>query len=346
MENFYGLSPFFQGYVLVIIFIVGLIFGSFFNVVALRLLWGESIVLPPSKCPKCGYKLKWYDNIPLISYILLLKGKCRNCKEKISIQYPIVELITGLLFLGVFLIGGFSLKTLFLWILTGCLIVMTITDLKEKVIFDITSIPLIPIGLIYTFFNIAHSTLGQTIIPLPIIGMNLILNSIFIYALIGAVAGVVFFEVISGFSYLILKERAFGEGDTIIAAALGAWFGWKALIAIILISFILQLIIGIPLIIYNMNKDKDYKSLFATIILLSSVFIPLLARFSGLANTFLGAVLSTLLSFGIAIYAVVVILTRAKERQSFTFLPFGPALVLGGFMVMFYGDLILKNLPF
>jgi leader peptidase (prepilin peptidase) / N-methyltransferase len=344
VENFYNLSPFLQGYVLSIVFIVGLIFGSFFNVVALRLLWDESFVLPPSKCPKCGYKLKWYDNIPLISYILLLRGKCRNCKEKISIQYPIVEFITGVLFMGVFLIAGFSLQTLFLWFITGCLIIMTITDLREKVIFDIISIPLIPIGLVYTFFNLGNSTLGQTTIPLFGTGISITLNSIFISALIGILLGAVFFEAISGIGYLMVGARAFGEGDTIIAMALGAWFGWKALAVVILISFVFQLIIGVPVILYNMYKDKDYKSLIATLALLFSVFIPLTARHFGLSDTFLGAVLSALLSFGIAIYATIVILTRLKERKSYTFLPFGPALVLGGFTVMFFGDLILKLL--
>ena len=94
-----------------------------------------------------------------------------------------------------------------------------------------------------------------------------------------------------------------------------------------------------------MYKDKDYKSLFATAILISSVFIPALSRLTGLTNTFLGAVLSALLSFAVAIYAVVIILTRAKERQSFTFLPFGPALILGGFIIMFYGNIVLSSLP-
>ena len=80
------------------IFIIGLCIGSFLNVVSLRAFTGESIVLPPSKCPKCGAKIKPYDNIPVLSY-LILGGKCRNCKGSISIQYPIVEFVTGIGFL-------------------------------------------------------------------------------------------------------------------------------------------------------------------------------------------------------------------------------------------------------
>ena len=81
--------------------IIGLCVGSFLNVVVLRGFSGESIVLPPSHCPKCDHKLAWYDNIPVLSY-LILRGKCRYCSEKISWQYPVVELVTGLVFAGIY----------------------------------------------------------------------------------------------------------------------------------------------------------------------------------------------------------------------------------------------------
>ena len=88
-------------YVWILVFVFGLVVGSFLTVVGLRLLSGESIVFPPSKCPNCNTKLKWYDDIPVLAYILLL-GKCRYCRKPISIQYPIVEAITGLSFLFIF----------------------------------------------------------------------------------------------------------------------------------------------------------------------------------------------------------------------------------------------------
>ena len=87
---------------LLFIFCIGTVIGSFLNVVILRAFSGESIILPPSKCPKCKNKLKWWHNIPILSYILL-RGKCYFCKEKISIQYQIVEFITGVIFVLVFL---------------------------------------------------------------------------------------------------------------------------------------------------------------------------------------------------------------------------------------------------
>ena len=110
--------------------IMGLCFGSFFNVVILRSLANESIVFPPSKCPKCGNKLLFWHNIPVVSYILL-RGKCYFCKEKISIQYPIVELMTMLLFAFSFIKFGISTTTLFVMFWISCLIIMTGTDLKE-----------------------------------------------------------------------------------------------------------------------------------------------------------------------------------------------------------------------
>ena len=120
-------------YLTVLVFITGLCLGSFYNVVILRSLSGESIVFPPSKCPKCGQKLKPWHNIPVISYIFL-KGRCAFCKEKISIQYPVVELITALLFTGIFIKFGISHITWMLFFVVSCLVIMTGTDLKEKIV--------------------------------------------------------------------------------------------------------------------------------------------------------------------------------------------------------------------
>mgnify|MGYP002627555547 CR=1 FL=1 len=111
------------------ILITGACIGSFLNVVALRALSKESIVFPSSKCPVCNTPIKWYDNIPIFSYFVLLRGRCRNCKEKISIQYPIVEFICAVLFLLIFMKYEFSWQTLFLMYFGASAIVKC---LKEK----------------------------------------------------------------------------------------------------------------------------------------------------------------------------------------------------------------------
>ena len=334
-------SLFLKIYIDTFVVIIGLCIGSFLNVVALRLLSGESL-MTRSKCPKCGKKIAWYNNIPVLSYILLL-AKCKNCKSPISIQYPLVEFSTAMFFLAIFNCWGFSFKTLFLLILISALIVITLTDLKEKVIFDITVIPLILLGLIYNFFDFGNSGMGHTSIPLQGIGYTLILNSSFISAIIGAILGAAFFEIFSRFGLLLLGEYAFGGGDTLIAAGLGAYFGWKFMLIILALSFLFQLVIGIPVILFNMYKDKDYKSIFAMAILLLSLLVPYTGKLFGLTNYTIGALITLLTAFGMAGYGIFVILKRTKERQSFTFLPFGPALVFGGIIVMFWGQQILNH---
>jgi len=318
---------------------IGLTIGSFLNVVALRLLAGKDFIKGRSMCPKCENLIAWYDNIPVLSYILL-RGKCRKCKEKISIQYPIVELLTGALFIAVVGVFGFTLKTLFLLILTCNLIVLTITDLKEQYIFDINSVPLIPLGLIYNFFDIGNNSVGT----LKVLGLTV--NDVFITALIGAVIGAAFFEIFSRVGLLLAGEYAFGAGDSILAAAFGAWFGWKLIIIILVLSFLSQMVIGVPIIVYNMHKSKDFQSLWAMGGLFFAVGLTFIGRhytFTGKPFIALGVILLSFLVAGISIF---VILKRTRERQSYTFLPFGPALVVAGFLVMFFSEKLLTFLPY
>lgn len=132
----------------VFIFIIGTVIGSFLNVVALRGLTGESIILPPSKCPHCHNKLKPWHNIPILSY-LCLGGKCAFCKEKISIQYPIVELLTGILLIATLLKFSLSITAGFIFIALCTLLVMSVTDIREKVICAGHAWFLIIMGLLY-----------------------------------------------------------------------------------------------------------------------------------------------------------------------------------------------------
>jgi leader peptidase (prepilin peptidase)/N-methyltransferase len=318
---------------------IGLAIGSFLNVVALRLLAEENFVKGRSKCPKCENMIAWYDNIPVLSYILLL-GKCRKCGERISLQYPIVELFTGAIFIATVSMFGFTLKTLFLLVLICNLIVITITDLKEKYIFDMNSIPLIPIGLVYNFFDIGNTSVGTV----KVFGISF--NDVFISALIGAVIGVAFFEIFSRIGLLLAGEYAFGAGDSILAAALGAWFGWKLMLIILVLSFLSQLVVGIPVVVYNMYRSKDYPSLWAMGALLVSVLMTFIGRYYTYAGETFIALGIILLSFVIVGISIFVILKRTRERQSYTFLPFGPALVIAGFLVIFFSQQLLSYFPY
>lgn len=117
------------------LFIIGLFFGSFYNVVALRRVKNESIVFPASHCVNCNHKLAFYELIPVFSY-LFLKGKCKKCKKKISFQYPLIELLTGILFAFSYYIFGFDYYTLISIVVVSIAIITYITDIKEMIILD------------------------------------------------------------------------------------------------------------------------------------------------------------------------------------------------------------------
>jgi len=318
---------------------IGLAIGSFLNVVALRLLKEESFIKGRSKCPKCEKLIAWYDNLPVLSF-LILGGKCRHCSEKISIQYPIVEILTSALYVFTVHEFGITLKTLFLLFLISSLIVITITDLREQFIFDITSIPLIPIGLIYSFFNIGN------VYPTKLMVWGINVSDVFISAILGAILGVLFFEIFSRIGLLLAGEYAFGTGDTILAAALGAWFGWKLMIIIIVLSFLSQLLFGVPMIMHNLVKAKDTLSIWAMAGLALALFLTYLGRYFTYTGQSILAICLILSSFVITGISIFIILKRTKERKSHTFLPFGPALVFGGLLVIFFSETFLSCISF
>ncbi len=335
--NFYGQNQLLTCYIMGFVAILGLVIGSFLNVVGLRLLSGESIVLPPSKCPKCGTKLRWYDNIPVLAYIML-RGKCRYCKEPISPQYPIVEAITSAIFVLLFLKFGFSWATLMLWILAGASIVMCITDFKEQIIFDAVSMPLIPIGLVFSFFNFGKYSSENVSV------LNFQIPEIFISSLIGILGAFLIFEAISLISKILIKQRAFGEGDTIIAMIFGAWFGWKAVILTIIIGFLVQVIFTLPLLIMKLIKIKDKVAIISFSTLIIAAITPVILNKFAFFYTEIGSILLILFTLGTATISALIFLKRMKELDAYTMLPFGPALITGGFVTVFFGEYLINFL--
>src|SRR4030066_184341 len=219
----------------VLIFILGLIVGSFSNVCIYRIPRNESIIYPASHCPKCHTTIKPKDNIPLLSYILL-KGKCRNCKTKISIQYPMVEFLSGLIYLIIYLIYGLSVQTLIYIILSSALIISAFIDLNEQIIPDVISLPGIVTGFIISFF-------------VPYIS--------FINSALGVVVGGGIILVISLGGSVIYKKEAMGGGDVKLAAMIGAFLGWRYIIISLFLGFFLGALAGIILIIAKIKKRED-----------------------------------------------------------------------------------------
>jgi len=219
----------------VLIFILGLIVGSFSNVCIHRIPRNESIIYPASHCPKCRSKIKPVDNIPLLSYILL-KGRCRNCKSKISIQYPIVELITGLIYLIIYLTYGLGVQTLIYIILSSALMIIAFIDLNQQIVPDVISLPGIIIGFILSFF-------------VPYIS--------FINSALGVVIGGGIILVIGLAGSVIFKKEAMGGGDVKLAAMIGAFLGWRYIIISLFLGFFLGALVGIILILSKIKSRED-----------------------------------------------------------------------------------------
>lgn len=321
--------------ILAFVFCIGAIFGSFLNVVILRAFSGESIVLPPSKCPKCGNRLKWWHNIPILSYILL-RGKCHFCHEKISIQYPIIEFITGVLFLLTFFRYGLQIDVIFAFAVVCMLVVLSVTDIKERVVFDKHTYTLIAIGLGYNLIITAMQVWDQinTITGFHI-STEWCLNNPMTISILGMLLGALVMEIAARIGYIIAGGRAFGEGDTYIAAGLGAVFGWQNIILILILSLFLQLIFTLPLFIKNQIKLKNYVNVTALVLFLvyAAGFYYAEHKTAIFDNDlFMLGALAGLVILGIA--ACILILKGLKKQEELTFLPFGPALALAGLIVL------------
>jgi leader peptidase (prepilin peptidase)/N-methyltransferase len=212
----------------------GAMIGSFLNVCIMRLPKEESIVFPGSHCPRCGHSIQFYDNIPIVSY-LLLKGKCRYCGTSISAQYPLVEGITALGSLFLFMRFGISLTYLFYFCFVAGLIVITVIDLYHQIIPDVISLPGIGIGL-----------LGSFVIP----------RIIFLDSLIGMLVGGGSLFLVAIFYQWVVKREGMGGGDVKLLAMIGAFLGWKAVIVTILLSSFIGSIVGVGIMLF---KGKDFK---------------------------------------------------------------------------------------
>ena len=223
-------------YQTICIFVLGLIFGSFYNVLIVRSITKESIIFPPSKCPKCQKQLKWYHNIPILSYIIL-KGKCHFCKQKIDTMYPIVELCTGILFLISYIKLGVSLKTIFCITTLSLFLILTGMDIKTKTISLKYSYLLIISALLFNIANISD-------------------------ALLGVMLSIILCLILKVLSY-ILKKEIIGEGDIYVFAGLGAFVGIKLIPYFFIISLILQCLIYFPKYILYTIRLKEYHKLFA-----------------------------------------------------------------------------------
>jgi leader peptidase (prepilin peptidase) / N-methyltransferase len=211
-----------SGIIVFLVFFVGCCLGSFLNVCIYRLPRDLSIILPGSHCPRCQTPIRFYDNIPLVSY-LLLGGKCRKCQDKISWGYPLVEALTGVLAVALYTRFGLTLHFFPFFALTAALIVITFIDLEHRIIPDIISLPGIVIGAGIAIWA-PWITLQDSLIGALIGG-----GSLFVVAII--------YEKVT-------KREGMGMGDVKLLAMIGAWLGWEAVLFTIFLASLTGTIIG------------------------------------------------------------------------------------------------------
>jgi leader peptidase (prepilin peptidase)/N-methyltransferase len=240
---------------LTFLFILGLLIGSFLNVVIYRLPimmqreWRydclEFLELPPetpaekfnlsiprSRCGECGHAISVLENIPILSY-LALRGKCRACKTNISMRYPLVELLTGVISLVIGWHFGVSIQVLLGLFFSWCLIAASGIDFGHKLLPDTITLPLMWLGILLSLFNV--------FIDLET-------------SVIGAIAGYLSLWSVFVLFKLVTGKEGMGHGDFKLLAALGAWCGWKMLLVIVLTSSLIGAIVGISMILLSKSE--------------------------------------------------------------------------------------------
>lgn len=222
----------------VFIFIFGCLIGSFLNVCIYRIPRNESVAFPPSHCPKCNHRIRWYENIPILSYLLLLRGRCSSCHEKISMRYPLVELLTGIAWLACYMKFGFNLWTPVSIAVVTLLIFGSMVDMDRYYIPNRVSLGIMILGGVFSLFNgigMERSMIGGAVYGLP-------------------------FLLIYGYGADICKREVLGFGDVKLAVALGTLMGYVNFFIVhifITISFVIGAVVGIGMIALKKKGRGD-----------------------------------------------------------------------------------------
>lgn len=213
---------------------LGLVVGSFLNVCIYRLPRGESIVKPPSHCTMCGRTLRWFENVPVVS-CMMLRGRCRTCGEPISLMYPAVELATSALFLTQYWQLGWQPLLAVRLAFSGAMIVLLLIDLQHRVLPNVITVPGVIVGLVVSVF----------------------VNPGWVDALVGAVVGVGSLLAIAEAYFRVRGKEGLGMGDVKMLGMIGAFLGWQLMLVTLLIASLLGSLIGVALIALKWG-DSQY----------------------------------------------------------------------------------------
>ena len=239
------------------VFLMGLIIGSFLNVCILRIPAGLSVVRPSSRCPKCHAEIKAYDNIPVLSW-LILGGKCRRCKTKISPMYPSIEFLTGVLFVVCYLLFGESLATAKWCVLSALLVVLTATDIRERILPDVVNLTGFIMALLFSLFMAptdgASLWLSNLMFefppPRPVLSI--------VDALMGAAVGAGLLWIVGEGYFKLRGKEGMGLGDVKMMGMVGAFLGVKRTLLTVLFGSLLGSVIGIVIVLAT-RKGRDYE---------------------------------------------------------------------------------------
>jgi leader peptidase (prepilin peptidase) / N-methyltransferase len=243
-------------------FLFGLVIGSFLNVCILRIPRGESITLPASHCTKCGKPIKPYDNIPVLSW-LILRGRCRKCREPISAMYPAVELATGLLFLACYFAFGATLTGAKWALFAAIMVVLVVTDARERILPDKVNYLGLAAGIVISPFLHPVDGTAQWLSdrlfsfppPLPVLA--------FADAALGVIAGGGLLWLVAEGYFRLRGHEGMGLGDVKMMAMAGAFLGLKRTLLTILLGSLLGSILGLIFILI-FRKDRQYELPFGT----------------------------------------------------------------------------------
>ena len=255
----------------IFVFLFGLIIGSFLNVCIVRIPERKSIIMPASACPKCQAPIRPYDNIPVVSY-LLLRGKCRKCKTKISPMYPVVELVTGILFFACYRAFGLTPEAAKWAAFSALMIVLVFTDLRERVLPDVVNYTGFGIGLAISFFT--QPTDGTALWlanrvfafppPAPVLS--------FADSLLGAAVGSGLLWLVSEAYFRLRGREGMGLGDVKMMLMAGAFLGVKRTLLTILAGSLLGSLLGLAFILAR-RKESNYELPFGSFLGMAALLV-------------------------------------------------------------------------
>lgn len=253
-------SPFWEWSAL----LLGLIIGSFANVCIHRLPRRESVGRPPSSCPRCGARIRPWDNVPVLSY-LILRGRCRGCKAPISMRYPLVEAANGAAYFGLAALMEPTLRTFAMMALVTALLVLSLIDLEWQILPNVITVPGVVLGLLASLLPGPPSTLG---------------------ALFAAVGGYLALMALALAWKRFRHVEALGEGDWKMTAMLGAFLGWQGMLLTVFLASVLGTVVGLGLMLFA-GRTSQHKLPLGTFLGLAGIAVvfvgePLLTWYKGL----------------------------------------------------------------